>query len=400
MKNLNRRDFLQHAGILLTATGVAGSAVALEKYDAKPLNVGIIGTGSRGTGLADVISGLDEISFIAGCDVLDFRLEEAMKLADKKAKAYDDYRRLLDDKKVEAVIISTPLYLHTQMVSDALEAGKHIYCEKTMAYDVEQTLETVRKVKASDRIFQVGHQYRSYPLYHAVKEIIDDGYIGDFKHFICHYNMNSSWRRALPSPDLEKQINWRMYREFSGGPLAELSSHQVDIINWMTGSHLEKITGIGSINYWKDGREVFDNINLVAEYTDNITGMISCHLSNSHQAYVIKIIGSDGLVEIFRDKAFFYKEPGSQASTPGFVDGVAGATMKLESGDPLRIPVELKRGYSATTYALQDFARCVREGKKPASNIDTGRDAAIAVALGNQAMENNSTQQWKKEYSI
>jgi predicted dehydrogenase len=395
-----RRDFLIKSGLAASGMAAAKAGFSIGKQD-ETVRIGIIGTGDRGTGLASEISAISDFRIVAGCDVLPFRLETFVSLVGTGVKTYTDYRKLLDNKEIDAVVIATPLYLHKQMVFDAADAGKHIYCEKTMAYNIEQTLQVVKKVRSMKTVFQVGHQYRCYPLYSTVLEKINNGVIGDIKHFICHYNRNNNWRRTVPDPALEKMINWRMYREYSGGVTAELSSHQIDVMNYLLGSHPRKISGTGSTNYWKDGRETFDNINLVMEYPGQIAGIVSCHLSNAHQPYVIKLLGTKGTIEILRENAFYYPEETAlemaQKQT-GIVDGVSGATKHIEAGKRYPVAVDLKEGYDATTYALHHFGHCVKNNQVPASNIETGKVAAIAVDMANRAMEHERIEYWKPEY--
>jgi len=396
---IRRRDFLIKGSLAATGLAVAKTAFATGK-EIEAIRVGIIGTGDRGTGLAAEINGIDNLTVVAGCDILPFRLENFSGIVGKDVRTYSDYRKLLDNREVDAVIIASPLYLHAQMVADAIDAGKHIYCEKTMAYDIEQTLQVVKKVRSSKKVFQVGHQYRNYPLYSTIREKIRAGDIGDVKHFICHYNRNNNWRKPVPDPSLERTINWRMYRQYSGGVTAELSSHQIDVMNYLLDGHPQKIAGTGSINYWKDGRETFDNINLVFEYPQQIAGIVSCHLSNAHQPYVIRLLGTKGTIEIFRDTAFYYaeEETAMSAKQTGVVDGVSGATKPAEPGKGYPINLPLTEGYDATTYALRHFADCVMNNKVPDSNIETGRMAAISVDMANRAMENERIEYWKTEY--
>ena len=396
-----RREFLGLSGFVLAAAATPGLSIPLASRE-DDVRIGIIGTGQRGTGLASIIQKVPGLSLVAGADVLDFRLKNCMdKYGAKGSKSFSDYRALLADPSIDAVIISTPLSHHYQMVLDALEAGKHVYCEKTMAFDIEQSLSIAKKVKSNPSLtFQVGYQYRSFPLYHEVKKVIDEGWLGELKYFETFYNRNNNWRREVPDPSLERQINWRMYREFSGGLMAELSSHQVDVVNWMLNSRPESIRGIGGINFWKDGRETYDHINLVARYPNDITGQITSHIANAHMGYTVKIMGTDGTVEINFNKAHFYKEAVSYNTEKGIVDGVSGATKKIEPGKPVSIPVEIKEGYSATTYALESFADCIREGKTPNSEIKGGTNASIMVAMANKAMQENTIENWKDSYSI
>ncbi len=120
----------------------------------------------------------DRFTVTAICDVLDFRLENAKKtIPSITPKVYKDYRQVLDDRSIQAVVIATTLSEHYRIAKDALLAGKHIYLEKAMTYSIDQALDLVKTSKAhAGQVVQVGHQYRSTPLYFKVKEMIDKGY--------------------------------------------------------------------------------------------------------------------------------------------------------------------------------------------------------------------------------
>lgn len=388
--------------MVLTASAVGSLASfgVTKKVSANDtINLGIIGTGQRGTGLASVLQNMPDYKLIACCDILPDRLEKCLSLADKEAKGYDNYKKMLGNKSLDAVIISSPLSLHHEMVLAAIKSGKHIFCEKTMAYDYEQTKDIRDKVQGYDGIFQVGHQYRSTPMYHKVKEILSEGRLGKVKYFRCQYHRNNNWRRPVDDPKNEKIINWRMYREFSKGLAAELSSHQIDIVNWMTDSIPVKVTGFGGIDYWKDGRETYDNINLIYEYPDGIKANFTSVLSNAFDGYKITIMGDQGTIVIGRDKAWMYAEAvamkDSKSTEKGIVDGVSGATIKnWTQGKPVEIYVK-DSGMDPTGHALVDFAKNVRDNKKPFSNEETGKNVAIAVHMGIEAMDTGQVIHWK-----
>jgi predicted dehydrogenase len=402
MKKIPRRKFLQYGGIAVSAAAmgkVYGSPA--RKISANDtIALGIIGTGSRGSGIAAELQQVPDFKLMACCDILPDHLEKGLSYASKEAKGYEDYRRLLDDPSLDAVVISTPLYLHHPMVVDAISAGKHIYCEKTMAYNYEQALDTAEKAQEYKGVFQVGHQYRNFSLYHAVKEIISQGVIGKVSKYTCQYHRNNDWRRPVSDPKLERLINWRMYREYSGGLTAELSSHQMDIVNWMTGSPPLKVTGFGGIDYWKDGREVNDNINLVYEYPDGAKANFTSILSNAFDGYKILILGDKGTIVIGRDKAWMHAEAAhlqadAGEAAHGIVDGVTGATIKnWTQGKPVEIEFD-DQGLSPTVHAFLGFADCIRNGKRPFSNEETGLQAALAVHMGNEAMDKEKVIHWK-----
>lgn len=322
---VSRRKFISTGAIALGGVAAFGMpAIGRPLAQTGTIRVGMIGTGARGTGVATVLKDVKGIELAACCDIIPQHLQNGLKLAIPGAAAYTDYRKLLEDKSLHAVIIAVPLYLHYPMAIDALQAGKHIYLEKSMAYDIPQTLDLVKKVQATDLVFQIGFQYRYYGLYEQVKEAISKGWVGKVTDVVCQYNQNSSWRQPVTDPKMERAINWRMYREYCGGPLTELCAHEIDAMNFVFGTHPIKVTGNGGINYWKDGRDTYDTIHTIYEYADGMRMSVSSILSNANTSYGIKILGDKGTIDIQRTKAMLYPE--SAARTRGTVDGVTGAT--------------------------------------------------------------------------
>jgi predicted dehydrogenase len=398
-----RRNFIVAGLAAVAGAGLStGFAPAFGKTvrPADKIRLGIIGTGSRGAGLCTLIREMPDYDLVACCDIIPENLQKGLSLAAKNAKGYTDYRKLLDDKSIDAVIIATPLYLHYPMAVAALQAGKHIYLEKSMTYDIPQAIDLVKKVKASGLVFQIGYQYRYYGLYHRVKEIMKENWLGKITHFECQYNRNSNWRFPVKDPKMERAINWRMYREYCGGPLSELCAHEIDVVNYLTDSHPVKVVGLGGINYWKDGRDTYDNIRTVYGYPNGVKASVTSVLSNAYNGYSIRILGDKATVEILRDKAYIYPETINNAK--GVVDGVTGATLAVTTQGK---GVEVKFGkpdeeeLEPTVFALKDFAECVRNKKEPVSNVETGRDGSIAIHMGNAAADTEAVQHWKPEYS-
>jgi predicted dehydrogenase len=286
------------------------------------------------------------------------------------------------------------------MGMDAIDAGKHIYMEKTIAHTIPEAIKLSQKLKNSPLVFQVGHQYRYYGLYHKVKEILDGGWCGQVTQFECQYHRNNDWKKPVADPKLEKEVNWRMYKAYSGGLMTELCAHQIDIVNWFTGNVPTKVTGMGSLDYWKDGREIFDHTRALYHYPNGVTSSVSSILSNAYKGYAIRILGTEGTVEIQRDKAFVYAEP--KKVELGVVDGVSGATIKNNThGEAIPIHFDSPdgRNQEPTLYALADFAKCILERKKPFCDIQQGKDVAIAVHMANKAMEEEKYQYWDRTYS-
>ncbi len=400
---MSRRKFIKQAGIATGALLLNDSILTAATPYLVPgkINIGIIGCGDRGTGLMQVLTKLnDSYQIKAICDVLDFRLENARKIA-PAATVIKDYRKLLDDKEITAVIIVVPLNMHFQIARDALEAGKHIYLEKTMTYNIQQAIELVNLAKAKpNQILQVGHQYRYTPLYFKVKEMINKGYLGKVTQIDCRWDRNGNWRRPVPDPSLERQINWRMYKEYSGGLPAELLSHQIDFVNWVFDTHVDEVYGTGGIDYYKDGRETYDNAQATLRYDkEGMIGNFGATCANSHDGYLFKFKGSKGTISLLIDEGVYYPEKETLKEYHQTVDGVTGAT-KITWNKDGGIPIVTEPLKDGSWYALNDFQKCINTLTQPFSNVHTGARTAITVHMINQSMAAKSVEKWMPSYNV
>lgn len=401
---MKRRTFLEKSALattgILVGPQIFGDTGSIDKNDI--LQIGVIGTGDRGGGLIRTMQQFPKLKVVAVSDILPFRLEKAIADAGAGTKAYPDYRSLLDDPDVEAVVIATPLSMHYEMAKAALEAGKHIYQEKTMTYEIREALDLVKLVKQhKGQVFQVGHQYRYLPLYFKVAQLIRGGSIGEVSNIYVQWNRNADWRRPVPEPKYERLINWRMYREYSGGLTAELHAHQIDFINWIFDTHPEKVIGFGGIDYWKDGRETFDNVNSLLHYSNGMKVNCISLTANAHNGYLIEFRGSKGTIQLGIDKGrLYFERPNSRVM--GTVDGVSGATLKLmdENQGMELLADNARENWEGTHYALQQFYESVRDNKQPISNIYTGARTAISVRMAIDAMRKEEMQFWQPEYEI
>jgi predicted dehydrogenase len=299
--SVSRRDFIGSAA--LTSAGVAAGLSAYfsrpveettaetEKTHRDHVRMGFIGLGNRGGSLLRTALQVPGSLPIALCDKQATKLEDGKKRINdilfKRGKdgvkvevsAFDDYRRLLDQKDVEAVVIATPHYLHGPMAIDAIQAGKHVYCEKALAFTIGENQDILRLVeggtKAADGrplVFQVGHQRHYSPLYQRVKHMIASDHIGDVCGIRGQWDLNEDSRRPCDSLELERIINWRFYQEYSGGLTTEYATHQIDVANWFLGeglngvTHPDSVTGYGGVDWYHDGRDTHDNIHLVFCY--------------------------------------------------------------------------------------------------------------------------------------
>ena len=399
---MSRRHFIKQSGVLAGGLLFSNQWVQAFAGSAEKINIGIIGCGDRGTGIMKMLTELtDRFTVTAICDVLDFRIGNAKKINTTPAlKEYKDYRKLLDDKTVHAVVIAVTLSEHYQIAKDALLAGKHVYLEKTMTYSIDQTLDLVKVAKTrNSQVVQIGHQYRSTPLYFKVKEMIEKGYLGKITQIDSRWDRNWNWRRPVPAGYTDKQVNWRMYKEFSGGLPAELLSHQMDFVNWAFNTHPDEVFGSGGIDFYKDGRETYDNVQVILRYEkESMIGNFGATCGNAHDGYIFKIKGTKGAVHLLMHDGVYFPEATTKKELQT-VDGVTGAT-KIEWNKEGGINIMNEPMKDGTWYALIEFHDCITNKKTPASNILTGATTAICVSMANTAIFNHTIEKWKPAYNL
>ena len=414
MTELTRRQFLQTSPALIGGAAAAGSALWLpagaapagQSVSAEAIRVGIIGTGSRGTYLAKLSQDVPDLRIVACCDVIPEHLEQGLKRATPGAKGYADYRKLLDDNTLDAVVVATPQSLHHTIAMAAVDANKHVYCEKTLTYSPPETAMLAQKVRAGKKVFQVGFQERANPLHHKIRQLIADGVAGQITHVAAQYSYHTSQRNKV-DPRYERLLNWRVYREFTGGPLDELSAHQIDIVQFILGTQPVKAVGLGGMNYYPGERETYDNVQVVYEYANGIKSTFTCLMTTDYLGYSILFYGTKATIEIWnvdgnRANIYFEHDPSREAAKPKeTVDGISGATRRVWSrADPVPIIVEGQPRWDTetSTLSLRHFAQCVRTNGLPISNIETGGLSANTVHMGNAAMQHGTVETWSPKY--
>jgi len=402
---LSRRDFVEAttlgaAGLMLGSSSARASAWrAIDR-----VNVGVIGAGGQGSSLIRSLATVPNSKITAMCDIFETNLNKGVNLAGSQPRAFIDYRKLMESKDVDAVVIATPLHMHYETALAALDAGKHVFVEKTMMYSVKQCEQIVLATRAhASQVFQVGHQHRFDPVIHKVVAMSRDGALGKVTHIRSMWHRNGNWRRPVPKvnfdprpwgyPDLEHLINWRMYKRYSGGLMCELGSHMIEICNLIIGATPASVTGMGGIDYWKDGRETFDNVIVVYNYPAGQKVTFSSTTTNAHDGEHIVIMGTEGTIEMGWDKALYFreKEPPTLVKAEGAtVIGATGETMKASTQTQKEgaqvAPQETQRR-SAVYRELESYVACIRDGKKAVVDVQVGRNAAVSVLAANQAME-------------
>jgi len=402
---LSRRNFLEAttlgaAGLMLGSSRVP--AFALGANDR--VNVGVIGAGSQGSSLIRSLATVPNSKITGMCDIFEPNLNKGVNLAGSQPKTFIDYRKLIESKDVDAVVIATPLHMHYEIALASLDAGKHVFVEKTMMYSIKQCEQIILATRAhASQVFQVGHQHRFDPVIHKVVDMSKDGAIGKVTHIRCMWHRNGDWRRPVPTinfdpspwgyPDLDHLINWRMYKRYSGGLMCELGSHMIEVCNLIIGATPAAVTGMGGIDYWKDGRETFDNVTAVYNYPAGQKVTFSSTTTNAHDGEHIVIMGTEGTIEMGWDKAVYFREkeaPELVKAEGATVIGATGETMKASTQsqkEGAQVAPQDAQKRSAVYRELESYVSCIRDGKKAVVDVQAGRNAAVSVLSANQAME-------------
>ena len=411
MENTNRRQFLQTlaaSGAIMALTGmpwlkVLGNESKTSLGANNRVRLGIIGIGSRGTGLLkNLIYTMEEsnIEIAALCDNYPLNLEKAQKLCEAwKPAAYEDYRRILDDDSIDGVVIATPLHQHAHIAIDAMLAGKQVFCEKSMARNLEDIRAMYDTHLETDRILQIGHQRLFDPKYIEAIQRIRNGELGNLGQIHAYWHRNADWRRPVPEgrPDLERKINWRMYREYSAGLLTELASHQIQVANWAVGEQPVSVMGAGSIIHWKDGREVYDNVAMIFTYRNGMQFIYDSVINNKKYGLEEKIMGHKGTMELEVNRYYTETPPPAPGILQlindiehGIFDNIpiGGATWVPETANNYKGElIHKKPGVDETLTQLQAFTEYIREGKAPEELTKEGYNASVWAILSEQAID-------------
>ena len=341
LRAIGRRNFLKAiAGTPALATLGAASAPR-DPLRGGPVRLGFIGVGSQGRALlAAVDAGVGDVR--AMCDINPASLSRADAVRLRRqlpmARHYVEWRTMLEQENLEAVVVAVPLWAHADIVVDCLAAGKHVLCEKMMAWDVAGCERMKAAAEKSGRVLEIGyHRYYSATYKAAYEGVVKRGLLGEVYHARLVWHRNGNWRRAggppVPGydpsrwgyPTFEHLWNWRLYTKYSRGLVAELGSHHVNATNWFLDSTPQAVVASGSISRYKDGREVADHVYAIFEYPNGLTATFSSVESSAFEQHYEAFYGTKGTLIMHNEtEALLFDEGGAGAPTTVEVSGQPG----------------------------------------------------------------------------
>jgi predicted dehydrogenase len=331
--DLTRRTWLRNSVIAATAASysrVAARAAGIEPSDM--LNVGIVGLGQQGVvALIGSTLRIPTVKFSAICDIYDFKRNSTKRQLTGKGltdlAAYANYEEMLEkQKELDCVLIATPDWLHAPQSRLALQAGKHVYCEKMMSNTIEAAADMVKAQRETGKLLQIGHQRRSNPRYIFTRDklIREKRLLGQITHLYGQWNrsvkppampkLSTTEMEAVKAagyPNLLEFANWRWFKKYGGGPISDLGAHQIDVFNWLLGTTPKSLTACGGLDYYvnktaPDGStfsyEHLDNAILCYEYDVPDHGLVrviyQVLTTTGSQNYYEKIMGVEGTIVI------------------------------------------------------------------------------------------------------
>jgi len=442
MSQSTRREFILHsaaqaAGLNLVLNGklIAVPSLPLPK-PAGPndrVNLGFIGFGIRGNILLESAKETQQANLVEVCDCYQGHLDRAKERTEGQiATNFAQYKKLLDRKDIDAVVIATPDHWHLPIVLDALSAGKDVYIEKPMTYRIDDGPKIIRAAQDNKRIVQAGSQWVSSDQNKKAREIIQSGKLGKVTKVTASYNRNSStgawnypipadlqpgvnfnWQEWLgPAPkvayDPERVFRYRKYWDYSGGISTDLFVHLITSIHFIMGSQMPKsVAATGGILYRHDGREVPDTLDALFDYGTFCVNMAGTFNSASTAGQGIQFLGTEGSLSLLLGANMIeqaeYKKEGYEYSIDSWPkamqetflnEGNHRAESQGTGIKPEPETLEFTNKPDATVFHLANFMDAVRTRQPSYETAEVGHHAAAAGHMVNLSYRSGKRMLW------
>jgi predicted dehydrogenase len=420
----DRRTFLKSAAAASAASTLASYSAAAEPSPGERVRVGLIGLGVRGYELHQGLLKSSHATVAGVADLSEHYIDRiGPKLADPKTPIHRDYRALLDDKTIDAVVIATPDFWHAKMAIDAMDAGKDVYVEKPLAWSHEEAVQVKNKARESGRVTQVGYQRRSIPHFYEARDLVQSGALGQITHIQLWLSRNRGfgpWRTynnyatpGLPEKSKAEHIDWerylairpkapfdprrffgwQCYREYSTGIFGILMSHPLDAANLLLGLDIPATcSATGGIFVYDDGRSVPDTCSALFSYpqrklTISFLGMNNNSFNNQEAQYS----GTNGTMELGASWLRVYSEAHN-----ALFEKYVPSPRADEFRDLRAQPIYNLRpsGADSTLAHLDDFFVNVKQRGRCHCPVEEAYKAMVAVAMALKAYDSQRTVRW------
>ncbi len=389
-----RRTFLAAAPGL--AFGVRLSASSAQGANNR-IRIGVIGTGGRARGLMGNLKRLPGNEMVAVCDVYEPRLLQAAELVGTPSVVkVADYRRILDDREIDAVVIGAPDHWHKQITLDAVAAGKDVYVEKPVSHTIAEGAEMVRVIEGSKQIVQTGTQQRSWDHFVLGKQLIDAGRLGQITFVQTYWYQHATagsyapvtmdkldWKRWLgPAPDQpfrpERFYQWRHFWDFGGGQLTDLMTHWIDVVHWYMDVDAPLSAVTTGHNYNIKLWEAPDTVNTTIEFPKNfMAAYLGTYVSRVDDGG-LEFRGEKGTLKVDRARLAFYRDDAAYAA----------GTLTPEPD------MYVRSSGDGTITHLQNWLDCIRSRKQPNAHIRVAHQAARTSHIANAALKAGHAVKW------
>jgi len=436
---LSRREFLARtAASTAAAPAVSRAPVVFAAPQGSPndrLQLGIIGAGALvQAGLLDAALGVPRVELLGVCDAYKGRVQRAIARSGGRARDYGDWKALLADKSVDAVIIGTPDHWHRVQAVEALRAGKHVYLEKPMTLTIEDGPEMIAAAKSSGRVLQIGSQGISSRTQETARDLIKAGKLGQVTMIRASYNRNTksgAWLYPLP-PDanektvdwtaflgpaprkpfsLERFFRWRCYWDYSGGIATDLFVHLLTTIHFLMDAKMPaRVMALGQNYRYKETHEVPDTVNAALEYPEGFAVNLSSTFNNQAASESgFEVLGTEGSL-VFRGGQMVLKPETAVEDNGWVVTSWPEALEKAYYADPKVLASERpdtwtpqmrkeseafgEVGKEATAVHMARFFDSARTGKPAVEDGQRGHFAAAAAHLVNLSIRQRRPMEW------
>ncbi len=439
-RNFIRKIAAASAGLVVGSSVLAANdkTVFTQKLKRSPksandnINLALIGAGGMGTQDTMTALKVPNIKLVAVCDLYDGRLKDAKSKWGNDLFLTKHYKEVLARKDIDAVIIAVPDFWHQQISIDAMQAGKHVYCEKPMVHDITEGPAVIKTQKETGRIFQVGSQGVSSLGNEKAKQLLKEGAIGELNYaegFWARHSPTGAWQYPIPADasgatvDWETYLSntkkrdfdplrffrWRNYLDYGTGMAGDLFVHLFSSLHFITNSYgPNKIYAAGGLRYWKDGREVPDVLLGTFDYPKSTVHpafnlSLRCNfVDGTSGTTYLKLVGSEGSMDVTWDSVTLKRNKTTASDDPFFIEQMKKAGTPVSERKRILAPEEYtyaaEKDYLGGPYDhFANFFNAIKSGGKIVEDATFAYRAAAPALLCNDSYNKDKAMLWNPE---